>query len=703
MLRAQKMLGSRKIWTAAVAALFILLSFGVATAAKAASVTMNPDQSVWNDTEGNPIWAQGGWMMKEGDTFLWYGMNYSESGVKNVNLLTSTDMVHWTKQASTVPSGKGIVDFSTINPKLAELEANYPPEQKTIPFASSQWIGRPVVAYNSSTSQYVMITEWNTFDKNIDVFGRNKLAFFTSSSAEGPFTFQNYIARPNGYSMGDLGSIFTDDDGSTYLTFTVDAGSNWNGAFQMSKLTSDYLDIAESTKHFGWTEGNKEATTLIKRGSQYYLFASKTNGFKSTPSYYYTTTSLSGTWTYKWDILTSPTSGNSFDTQIDQILPLQGTEGTMYVYLGDRWTNNGFNGSTGVGRNGWYPLTFSATGVPTIHGYSSWTIDTAAGTWSPPVAAPEPELQTLVSDNFEDGDAQGWSASSGNWSVVADATYAYQQSANTAAEAVAATGDANWTNYDVLADMTPKSTTSGAATGIIGRYADNNNYYLLRLSTNQVQLLKKVNGTFTTLAAKSYTENLNTAYSLKLSMRGNTLVGSVNGIEELTVNDSSIAAGKIGLRAYNQQAVFDNIQVKGVPVEVTVDNNDPGPAFATTGAWTSSTFDSGFYNTNYLNDGAAAANPDKSAVWTPTITEAGNYKVYMRWPASSNRPTAAPLEIKYGGLLDTSKTVNQTINGSTWVEVGTYVFTASATENAVKIIASAPGYTIADAVKFVKQ
>ncbi|MDR6550258.1 hypothetical protein [Paenibacillus qinlingensis] len=692
---------AKKVLTASLALLFIVLILGFAQSAKAASVMTNTDQSVWNDTAGNPIWAQGGWMIKEDDTFLWYGMDYSESGVKNVNLLKSTDMVNWTKQASTVPSGKGIVDFSTINPKLDEQEGTYAPG-KTKRYDTGQWIGRPVVAYNSANSQYVMITEWNSFDNNIPVFGRNKLAFFTSSSAEGPFTFQRYIARPSGYSMGDLGSIFTDDDGSTYITFTVDVGSNWNGGFQLSKLTSNYLDIAESTKFFGWTEGNKEATTLIKRGSQYYLFASMTNGFKSTPSYYYTTSSLSGAWTYKWDLLTSPSSSNSFDTQIDQILPIQGTEGLMYVYLGDRWSNSNFNGSTGIGRNGWYPLTFNSSGVPTVNGYKNWEIDAAAGTWTP-VVPTEPVMQTLLSDNFEDGNALGWTALNGSWSVVTDATYAYEQSTNIAAEAVTTAGDGYWTNYDIQADISPKSATAGAATGIIGRYVDNNNYYLLRLSTNQVQLLKKVNGTFTTLAYKSYTVNPNSVYNLKLSMRGSTLVGSVNGVNELTVNDTSHTAGKIGLRTYNQVATFDNVLVKGVQVEVIVDNNDSAPAFTTTGAWTSSTFDSGYYNSSYFHDGAAAANADKSAVWKPTITEAGNYKVFMRWPAAANRPTSAPLEITYGGLLDTTKTVNQTLNGNTWVDLGTYTLTASSTNNTVKIIASAPGYTIADAVRFLKQ
>jgi len=313
-----------------------------------------------------------------------------------------------------------------------------------------------------------------------------------------------------------------------------------------------------------------------------------------------------------------------------------------------------------------------------------------------------PQTQLVLADNFDDGNAEGWTTQNGSWSVVTDTSPVYQQATNTGGEAIATAGDAYWTNYDVEADLTLKSTKQGAATGIIGRYLDKNNYYLFRVSPDQVQLLKKVNGTFKTLITKPYHVELEKKYNLQLSMRGGSLTGRINGADVLTHVDSTpITTGKIGIRTYEQKATVDNVQVNSVPVEVTVDNTEPG--FSTTGAWTVSTHDRGFYGTNYAHDGATEATPGSSATWTPTITEAGNYKVYMRWPATSNRPTAAPLEIKHGGSLDTSKTVNQTINSGTWVEIGTYQLTASSTDNAVTLVASAPGYSIADAVKFVKQ
>lgn len=131
--------------------------------------------------------------------------------------------------------------------------------------------------------------------------------------------------------------------------------------------------------------------------------------------------------------------------------------------------------------------------------------------------------------------------------------------------------------------------------------------------------------------------------------------------------------------------------------DIIIDNR--GTGFSVAGTWTASTFDPGYYGTDYLHDGSANADAGKSATWTPTITAAGDYLVYMRWPAAANRAGAAPLEIKHANGVDTGKTVNQQTGGGDWVLIGQYTFSAG-TANYVRILASAPGYTVADAVRF---
>lgn len=131
--------------------------------------------------------------------------------------------------------------------------------------------------------------------------------------------------------------------------------------------------------------------------------------------------------------------------------------------------------------------------------------------------------------------------------------------------------------------------------------------------------------------------------------------------------------------------------------DIIIDNGAPG--FSTAGSWSASIFNAGYYGSDYLQDGTAGADTGKIATWTPTIPVAGDYLIYMRWPAAANRPVAAPLEIKHSGGIDSSKSVNQQTGGGNWVLIGQYALGAGST-NYVKINASATGFTIADAVRF---
>ena len=131
--------------------------------------------------------------------------------------------------------------------------------------------------------------------------------------------------------------------------------------------------------------------------------------------------------------------------------------------------------------------------------------------------------------------------------------------------------------------------------------------------------------------------------------------------------------------------------------DIIIDNG--GTGFSTAGTWSTSIFDAGYYGSNYLQDGTAGADTGKTATWTPAIPVAGDYLIYMRWPAAANRPGAAPLEIKHSAGIDSSKSVNQQTGGGNWVLIGQYALSAGST-NYVRINASAAGFTIADAVRF---
>ena len=128
--------------------------------------------------------------------------------------------------------------------------------------------------------------------------------------------------------------------------------------------------------------------------------------------------------------------------------------------------------------------------------------------------------------------------------------------------------------------------------------------------------------------------------------------------------------------------------------QIIVDNADSGCTFSS--PWTVSTSIPGFYGINYVY---FPTNSSTSwAKWTPLIPEDGNYRIYLRWAASSNRPTAAPVEIKHTEGTTVVK-VNQTLDGGKWNFLGSYQLTAG-NQNYVKINCSGGINTIADAVLF---
>jgi beta-glucanase (GH16 family) len=130
--------------------------------------------------------------------------------------------------------------------------------------------------------------------------------------------------------------------------------------------------------------------------------------------------------------------------------------------------------------------------------------------------------------------------------------------------------------------------------------------------------------------------------------------------------------------------------------QIIVDNTDAGCTFSST--WSVSSGVTGFYGTNY------AYYPSNSstnwAKWTPLIPEDGNYRIYMRWAAYSNRPIAAPVEIKHMEGISSAK-VDQTLNSGKWNFLGSYQLNKGELDY-VKIACSGGTNTIADAVLFEK-
>src|SRR5688572_5010107 len=169
---------------------------------------------------------------------------------------------------------------------------------------------------------------------------------------------------------------------------------------------------------------------------------------------------------------------------------------------------------------------------------------------------------TLLTDDFQDGNANGWTTAGGAWSVVTDGSLVYRQSGTTG-DARSRVGSTSWTNYTVSVRVKPLSFNgTNRFVSVLARAQSDTSYYYLALrSNNTVELKKLVNGTATTFATAAVTVTIGTWYTLALEVSGSTLRGSVNGGSALTATDSQYAAGPAGVNTFNATASYDDVLV----------------------------------------------------------------------------------------------------------------------------------------------
>ena len=200
-------------------------------------------------------------------------------------------------------------------------------------------------------------------------YGEARVVVATSDTVDGNYTYLSEF-RPLNYESRDM-TLFADTDGNAYLISA--AASNYD--LNIYKLNSSYTGIDSLvTVLQGY---HREAPAVFKRNGVYFLITSAATGWNPNQAAYQTASSMAGPWTAPQGF-GDPRTYNSQSTYVQ---PVQGSGGTSYLYLGDRWgpaTGQQPNDSTYV----WLPLTFpSATSVdmPTS---SQITVNASTGTIS---------------------------------------------------------------------------------------------------------------------------------------------------------------------------------------------------------------------------------------------------------------------------------------------------------------------------------
>ncbi|MEU0068372.1 RICIN domain-containing protein [Streptomyces sp. NPDC006332] len=328
----------------ALLALVLALLGALATAgpAQAAPQTVT-NGTQFKDTSGNPVHAHGGGVIKVGTYYYWFGENRNaDNTFRYVDAYRSTDLKNW------------------------EFRNHVLTQSSSSELASAN-IERPKVMYNASTGKFVM---WMHKENGTD-YSEARAAVAVSSTVDGTYTWQGSF-RPLGQHMSRDITVFVDTDGAGYMV----SAARENYDLQIYRLTADYTGIASLVAN-PWPGGHREAPALFKRGGVYFMLTSGATGWSPNQQQYATATSLSGPWSAMTDVGDS----TAYGSQTAYVLPVQGSSGTSYLYLGDRWGNS-FGGIVNDSRYVWLPLSFPSSTSLSMSWSPEVTVDTAAGTVS---------------------------------------------------------------------------------------------------------------------------------------------------------------------------------------------------------------------------------------------------------------------------------------------------------------------------------
>ncbi len=181
----------------------------------------------------------------------------------------------------------------------------------------------------------------------------------------------------------------------------------------------------------------------------------------------------------------------------------------------------------------------------------------------------------LLSEDFEDGTANGWNATvASDWSVVDDGTKVYKEGVSQGNSTVHLTagGDVGWSNVIVEARVKPSfgGSSSSYFAGVCARLKDVDDFYCAalrsdgkfgiraRIGGNGTNLSNAINVTPTAISSDKW-------YTVKLKVQGSAIEGSVVGPAGETataaVTDYQITNGGVGLAAVGMSAEFDDVKV----------------------------------------------------------------------------------------------------------------------------------------------
>ena len=182
-------------------------------------------------------------------------------------------------------------------------------------------------------------------------------------------------------------------------------------------------------------------------------------------------------------------------------------------------------------------------------------------------------------DSFQDADYTAfpaWTAISGSWAFASVTSFTgYMPALSTAVkDTVIKTNisdidsrlmsDYSTNNYDVTVQCKVNTFDNEGQIGIIGRYRDANNYYMIKFNkaTSNCTIIEvKKNVSTIVKTSPIITFDAGTMYILRASFDKKTIKFYINNVEQISVDDAKQHKGTFGLFTSKTDAYFDDVYV----------------------------------------------------------------------------------------------------------------------------------------------
>ena len=338
---------------------------GTITGALATGIT-------FTDTDGKPVNAHGGGIIKEGDTYYMHGEYFLSTTTDNAfngfSMYSSKDLATWKNEGIILPQQAS-----------GELGPNRKGE-------------RPHIVKCPSTGEFVLYAHAASSDYQTD----KEVVYATSPTVNGKYTYKSPLTNSSGTtaSHSDM-SALTDGNAAYVIT---ESGHVYTLSTDCHSWLSDKTYSAVNGD-----SGGSESPTVFKAGSTYYWIGSYKTGWRANNNFYSTAPAMTGPWTYQGYIApvtntsTTTPSGDpnppymisdqrTWLSQSTWVQPVAGCKGTVYVFWGDHWY--GTQDTSNPGKHNdqatyvFQPLVFSGTSISMPTYLASWKLDVGYGTWA---------------------------------------------------------------------------------------------------------------------------------------------------------------------------------------------------------------------------------------------------------------------------------------------------------------------------------